>query len=129
MDQPTLYEELGGEPALKQIIDRFIDRVVADRMIGFFFRDVDHAVLKQREFEFAARHLGANIEYTGRPLEVAHKKKHQIFDGQFLRRLTILKETLSEFQAPPRVVEHWIAHTESLKDRIIRGPCDEPNPG
>ena len=128
MEQPTLYEELGGEPALKQIIDRFIDRVVSDRMIGFHFNGVDRDVLKKREFEFAAQHLGANIQYTGRPLEEAHKKKHHIFDGQFLRRLAILKETLAELQAPPRVVDHWVAHTESLRDRIIRGPCDEQNP-
>jgi len=32
----TLYEELGGEGKLRQIIDTFIDRVFEDRMIGFF---------------------------------------------------------------------------------------------
>jgi truncated hemoglobin YjbI len=37
--QGTLYDQLGGEAKLRQIIDTFIDRVFEDRMIGFFFRN------------------------------------------------------------------------------------------
>lgn len=124
----TLFEELGGEPALLRIIDRFVDRMVEDVMIGFFFRNVDRATLKRREFEFAAQHLGAPIAYTGRPLEVAHRA-HRIFDGQFRRRLVLLEETLREEGVPDRVREHWLAHTRSLMDRVVVGPCEEPAPG
>jgi hemoglobin len=121
----SLFDELGGEPELRRIIDRFVDRMMDDVMIGFFFRNVDRATLKQREFEFAAQHLGAPIVYTGRPLEAAHRA-HRVFDAQFLRRLTLLRETLIELGAPERVREHWLAHTRSLMDRIVRGSCAEP---
>ena len=63
----SAIERLGGEERLRVIIDDFVDRIVRDMMIGFFFRSVDIPRLKQREFEFAAAHLGGETRYTGRP--------------------------------------------------------------
>lgn len=122
----TLFEELGGEPVLRRIIDRFVDRLFDDVMIGFFFRSTTRARLKEKEYEFAARHLGAPQAYTGRPLQEAHAR-HPIMGGQFMRRLQILKETLAEFDAPRSVVDHWVAHTEKLRPLVTRdtgGECD-----
>jgi len=62
----TLYEELGGEGKLRQIIDTFIDRVFEDRMIGFFFRQADKGRIKEMEFQLTAGFLGADIQYRGR---------------------------------------------------------------
>ncbi len=121
----TLFEELGGEPALRAIIDRFVARLFSDMMIGFHFAKVDPVRLRQLEFEFAAEHLGAGTTYSGRPLTSAHRV-HRIFDGQFARRTTILRETLAEFGVPKRVRDAWISHTEALKDQVISGPCEAP---
>jgi hemoglobin len=120
----TLFDAIGGEPALRQIVARFVDRLFDDPMIGFFFGRADKERIKDKEFEFAARHLGAPIEYTGRPLASAHAA-HRIFEGQFMRRLQILRETLVEFGVPEAVREHWLSHTLALKDSVVRGPCDE----
>jgi truncated hemoglobin YjbI len=64
------------------------------------------------------------VEYSGRELAAAHAA-HRIFEGQFSRRLTILKETLEEFGVPSSVREHWLAHTLAQKDGLVRGPCNE----
>jgi hemoglobin len=120
----SLFEELGGEPVLRRIVDRFVDRLFEDPMIGFFFGRADRQRIKDKEYEFAAAHLGAPVEYTGRALGAAHAA-HRIFDGQFMRRLQILRETLVEAAVPEHVREHWIAHTLALKDSVVRGPCDQ----
>jgi truncated hemoglobin YjbI len=86
----TSFEALGGEAALRAIIDSFVDRIFDDLMIGYLFRAADRERVKAKEFEFAARHLGAAVEYTGRPLNEAHRA-HRITGGQFMRRLQILK--------------------------------------
>jgi len=122
----TLFEDLGGEAALRPIIDRFVDRVFDDVMIGFFFRAARRERIKQKEYEFAAQHLGAGIAYTGRPLDEAHRA-HPIMGGQFARRLTILKETLEAANVPEHVRKHWLAHTESLRPLItadVGRECD-----
>jgi len=113
----TLFDELGGEEALRRIIDRFIDKVFDDPMIGFFFRAASRQRVKEKEYEFAARHLGANLPYTGRPLREVHAA-HPIMGGQFNRRLQILKDTLAEMGVPEAVRAHWIENTEKLRAQI-----------
>lgn len=128
--QATLFDQLGGEPVLRAIIDRFIDRVMSDTMIGFFFARVNKERLKQMEYEFAAEHLGANVVYSGRAIQQAHQR-HAIMGGQFRRRLVILKETLAEFHVPENVVEHWLAHTLALESSVTSDPdgqCIAPPP-
>jgi hemoglobin len=122
----TLFEELGGEPRLREIVDRFVDRVCDDTMIGFFFARVSRDRLKKREYEFAARHLGADVVYTGRPIDVAHAP-HPIMGGQFMRRLRLLEQTLTEAGVPEHVRRHWLEHTLSLRPLVTRdtsGDCD-----
>jgi hemoglobin len=113
----TLFDELGGEQALRRIIDRFVDKVFDDPMIGFFFRAASRERVKEKEYEFAARHLGANLPYTGRPLREAHAA-HPIMGGQFNRRLQILKDTLAEMHVPESVRAHWVENTEKLRAQI-----------
>lgn len=121
---PSAFERLGGEAALRPIIDRFVDRVVSDTMIGFFFRSVDIAELKRREYEFAAAHLGGPVRYTGRPLGEAHGR-HPILGGQFNRRLKILENTLLEFNVPEEVRRAWLEHNARLRSVITRDHGDE----
>ena len=123
----TLYEELGGEAKLRQIIDTFIDRVFEDRMIGFFFRNADKNRIKEMEFQLTARFLGADVEYKGRPLDEAHAK-HPIMGGQFARRLQILRETLEFYQVPESIRDAWIQHTESLRPLITRDAGSDCDP-
>jgi hemoglobin len=123
----TLFEELGGEPVLRGIIDRFVDRVFDDVMIGFFFRNARRERIKEKEYEFAARHLGADIAYTGRPLEEAHRA-HPIMGGQFARRLMILKETLEAAGVPEHVKQHWLRHTEALRPLVTTDASRECDP-
>lgn len=123
----TLYEQLGGEERLRKIIDAFIDRVFDDRMIGFFFRHADRQRLKEMEFQFTARFLGAEVEYRGRPLDQVHAK-HPIMGGQFARRAQILRETLEIFLVPEPVREAWLAHTESLRPLITQDAGSDCDP-
>ncbi len=123
----TLYEELGGEGKLRQIIDTFIDRVFEDKMIGFFFRNADRKRIKEMEFQLSARFLGADVEYEGRPLDEVHAK-HPIMGGQFARRLQILRETLEHYAVPKHIRDAWIEHTESLRPLITRDAGSDCDP-
>jgi hemoglobin len=123
----TLFDDLGGETVLRSIIDRFVDRVFDDVMIGFFFRNASRERVKQKEYEFAAVHLGAPVTYTGRPLDAAHAA-HPIMGGQFARRKMILKEVLDAHQAPEHVKQHWLDHTESLRPLVTADGTRECDP-
>lgn len=127
MPESSLFEAVGGETGLRVLIDRFVDRLFDDVMIGYLFSAADRSRVKAKEFEFAAEHLGAPIAYTGRPLAAAHRA-HRITGGQFMRRLQILKDTLAEFAVPERVREHWLNHTLALQAQITDNALDQCDP-
>ena len=113
----TPFEQLGGEAKLRAVIDTFIDRVFADRMIGFFFRSADKARIKEMEYQLAASFLGANIEYGGRPLDQVHRK-FPIMGGHFARRRQILKESIEMHGVPEDIKKLWLDHTDALRPLI-----------
>jgi truncated hemoglobin YjbI len=91
----------------------------SDPMIGYLFRKASAERVADKEYELAAQHLGArDVVYTGRPLGTAHAP-HRILEGQFARRLHILRNTLEEAGAPPAVIAHWLGHTERLKPMVL----------
>lgn len=111
---------------LREVIDAFVEEVVRDPMIGFFFQSISVDVLKRREFELAASWMGHPIKYSGRPLRAAHSQ-HPIKGGHFDRRRTILKETLERFGVDVSLINEWLAHTDALRAQVTKdssGVCD-----
>ena len=117
MNATSNYQRIGGEEKLRAIIDLFVERVMDDSMIGFFFGKISRTRLKEFEFQHAAKWLGADIEYQGRELRDAHKS-HPIMGGHFDRRKMILAKVLREKAVPEDIIEAWLAHTESLRSQI-----------
>jgi len=115
--EQTLFEQLGGERKLKEIINTFINRVFDDRMIGFFFRSADKGRIKELEYQLTAKFFGANVVYEGRPLDQVHSK-HPIMGGHFARRRQILKETLEFYGVAREITEAWLEHTDRLRPLI-----------
>ena len=127
MSANDMVERAGGEPALRRLIEDFYDRVFGDTMIGFFFRSASRTRLVEKELELALKQLGADVDYTGRPLGAAHEP-HRIFGGQFDRRLQILRETMADHALPPDVQERWIAENLALRPTITENAAGECRP-
>ncbi|MEE2787563.1 MAG: group 1 truncated hemoglobin [Myxococcota bacterium] len=126
----TLYDTIGGEDVLRAILRDFYDRVFVDPMIGYMFHGRDKAHLVEREVEFTARLLGADVVYQGRSMAKAHRQ-HHIARGHFARRLVLLEQTLDDHQVDESVRQCWIDHTRALAS-VVMGPsasaddCDPP---
>lgn len=120
---------MGGEAALRAVVDDFIERVFDDAMIGFFFAGADKARIKQKEYELAAGQLGADVPYTGRGLPEAHGR-HPILGGHFERRLQLLRETLRDHGVAEEAQQAWLSHNERMRAAITRhqGSDCEPTP-
>jgi hemoglobin len=119
----THFEQL-GEATVRAIIVDFYERVFADVMIGFMFEGVDRERLVQREYEFSARHLGADVVYTGRTMRAAHAK-HPIRRGHFQRRNVIFEETLRAHDVPAPIREAWMRKLRALESVVLNtdGEC------
>jgi hemoglobin len=124
----SLFEKLGGERRLREIVDTFVDKVFEDRMIGFFFRNADPRRIKELEYQLTAKFLGADVEYRGRPLAKVHGN-HPIMGGHFARRRQILSETLDFYNVAPEIKSVILDHTDSLRHQITpeTGSDCDPN--
>jgi hemoglobin len=68
----SIYEAIGGEPALVAVVDDFYDRVVGDPQLESFFAGVNMPKLKGRQVEFFAAALGGPDVYQGPSMRDAH---------------------------------------------------------
>jgi hemoglobin len=69
----TIYDAIGGEPALAAVVDDFYLRVTGDPELARFFAGTNMAKLKGRQVEFFAAALGGPHTYTGATMREAHR--------------------------------------------------------
>jgi hemoglobin len=72
----TLFTKLGGEGAIRAVVDAFYERVLGDPDLAPYFADVDMATLRRHQFEMIASATGGPVTYTGRDMAAAHAGKN-----------------------------------------------------
>ena len=68
----TLFERVGGEQAIAELVHEFYDLVTADPELKPFFKDAAMGKLRRMQREFFSAALDGPITYTGRPLDHVH---------------------------------------------------------
>jgi hemoglobin len=74
----TLYDSLGGKPAIVAVVDEFVSRVAADKRINDFFAAVARdpqrmASFKGKLVDQICQASGGPCVYTGKNMKQAHK--------------------------------------------------------
>lgn len=69
----SIYDAIGGEPALVAVVDDFYDRVLADPDLAAFFAGANMNKLKGKQVEFFAAALGGPHIYTGAGMGDVHR--------------------------------------------------------
>jgi hemoglobin len=71
-NHPTLFERVGGEEMISEVVDDFYDRVLADPELKPFFRNTSIDKLRSMQREFFGAALDGPVTYTGKPLSHVH---------------------------------------------------------
>jgi hemoglobin len=69
----SIYQTIGGEPALTTVVEDFYHRVLGDSALGGFFTETDIARLKRKQVEFFAAALDGPHAYTGASMRGVHQ--------------------------------------------------------
>lgn len=72
--EPTLYEQIGGEPVLRKTVEEFMVIMEQDDRINFAFGNTDLAKFKQLLFEQLCNITDGPCQYTGRTMKESHQK-------------------------------------------------------
>ncbi|OKH36319.1 group 1 truncated hemoglobin [Calothrix sp. HK-06] len=68
----ALYDKLGGQCAVEEIVDDFYNRVLTDDTVNKFFAHTDMQKQRHHQAAFISYALGGPEHYTGRSMEKAH---------------------------------------------------------
>ena len=115
----TLYESMGGEPALRAAMDHFADMVVADDRINFTFAEANMAKFKQLLFEQLCNLSGGPCKYTGRDMRTSHVKL-KINNAEFNALAEDLYISLGQAGVPYRLQNKLMALLAPLQHQIVK---------
>lgn len=116
-NQQTLFQRVGGEQAIAELIDRFYDSVVADPELKPFFENVSMIKLRRMQREFFSAALDGPITYTGKPLGHIHHGRG-ITKHHFALYVGHLLETLQGLEIDEQDVQDIISRINTYADEI-----------
>jgi hemoglobin len=107
----SLYEQLGGAPAVDAAVDIFYRKVLADKRINGFFDDVDMDAQIAKQKAFLTMAFGGPNNYTGKDLRTghAHLVKRGLNGGHFDAVAENLAATLKELKVPQPLIDQVVA--------------------
>jgi hemoglobin len=123
----TLYDRLGGEPAIRAVVGDFVDASAADPKVNFTrkgtpkeWQATPESVqqLKQRLTEFVAQGAGGPVKYTGEDMRQVHTGM-KITDGEFNAMAAHLKNAMQKHSVPQREQAELMAIVESTRKNVV----------
>jgi hemoglobin len=117
----SLYEQLGGAPAVDAAVDIFYRKVLSDDRISHFFDgvDMDHQIAKQKAFLTMV--FGGPVAYSGKDMRTghAHLVERGLNDSHVDAVIELLGQTLAELNVPAETIAQVAAIAESVRADVL----------
>lgn len=117
----SLYERLGGEPAVSAAVDIFYRKVLSDDRISHFFEDadMDRQIAKQKAFLTMA--FGGPNNYTGQDMRKghAHLVARGLNDSHVDAVIELLGGTLAELGVASEDIQEVANIANSVRDAVL----------
>jgi hemoglobin len=120
----SIYDSIGGGPAVHAAVDDFYARVLADPQLAPFFTDVDMQRLKAHQRAFIAAAIGGSEIYEGRDMAAAHAGL-AISDADFGAVVAHLVDTLTGLGVPEETIGQIGGALAPLRSDIVTAPAEE----
>jgi hemoglobin len=124
--EKTLYERLGGKPAIEAVVNEFVTRTTTDPRIKERFFNVDADNLKKLLVQFVCKATGGPCEYEGRDMETTHAGM-ELVDDEFNALVEDLSGALDKFNVPAKEKGELLGALGPLKPQIV-APASELHP-
>jgi hemoglobin len=114
----SIYEAVGGEPAIQEAVALFYGRLLEDPEVASFFEDVDMIVLQRHMRTFMAALLGGPDHYRGRGIAAAHAGLG-ISNTDFDAFVAHMVDTLIELGAPDETIRRIGGLITPLRSQVV----------
>ena len=114
----SLFERIGGAPAVDAAVDIFYRKVLQDERISHFFDsvDMDAQIAKQKAFLTMA--FGGPHNYSGKDMREGHKHMN-LTEEHFDAVVEHLAATLSELNVSEADINEVAKIADSVKDDVL----------
>jgi hemoglobin len=118
---PTLYDRLGGAPAVNAATELFYRKVLADESLAPFFDDVDMDRQIAKQAAFLTMVLGGPAAYSGKDMRQAHGHlvAKGLDDGHVDAVLGHLRDTLADLGVPAQEVAEVVILADSVRGEVL----------
>ncbi len=120
-EAPSLYERLGGLPALTAVVDDFIGRLKKDPVVKDRFEALNVPRFRAKLIEQVGEVSGGPQRYTGIDMRTLHTGM-DITEEEFNAVVGDLTASLNAFRVPEREQGETLAALGQLKDQIVAPP-------
>lgn len=114
----SLYEQLGGEEAIRTAVEIFYKKVLADDTVNHFFANTDMDKQRNHQTKFLSFALGGPNNYSGRSMEKAHEGMN-LQPVHFDAIVTHLTNTLKELNVPEEGINAAISKVATLRESVL----------
>jgi hemoglobin len=114
----TLYDRLGGRPAIAAVVDDFIANVAGDQRINLRFQGADIPRLKTMLVDQICEASGGPCSYTGKTMLEAHRGM-KVTDAEFNALVEDLVRSLDKLRVPVREKQELLAALGGMKGQIV----------
>jgi len=114
----SLYQRIGGKPALNAAVDLFYVKVLADKRVNFFFEDINMKTQHEKQKAFLAAALGGPTPWTGKDMRQAHANL-DLREEDFTAIAENLSATLSELKLDDTLIAEIMAIVASTKNDVL----------
>jgi hemoglobin len=119
----SLYERLGGQPAVQAVASGLVDRILADSRINKWFAHASSSpentsAYKAKLTAFICKSVGGPCEYTGRDMVTAHKGRG-VTNEAFSAVAEDLSAQLDQLKVPAKEKGEVMTIVGSLRSSIV----------
>ena len=114
----SIYDALGGEPAIRAVVDDLADRLAADDLLGPLFEGVDREALQRHRVSYLAAVLGGPEQYLGQSMRDAHRP-YRLTDAHMQRFLQLAGEALDAAGVAPEAARAMLDLLDKLRPVIV----------
>jgi hemoglobin len=118
MEKKSLYDRLGGKPAITAVVDDFIGNVAGDTRINKRFANADIPRLKRMLVDQICQASGGPCTYTGASMKDAHKGM-KITDAEFNALVEDLVKSLDKFKVGAQEKNDLLGALGGMKPDIV----------
>ncbi|MGB0258737.1 MAG: group I truncated hemoglobin [Coraliomargarita sp.] len=118
----SIYERIGGEPAIDAAVDLFYVKVLADDRIKHFFDGIPMDRMHGHQKKFLTMALGGPSNYDGRGMAAAHARlvsEMGLNDTHFDAVIENLGATLTELGVPGDLIGEAAAVAQSTREQVL----------